>query len=109
MRTSAIALALVLALPLVTHAAEPLPRLRKEQDYARTRQTLQSLGWMPVTLPGADICQGGDARCQGRPEMFICAGTGMAQCIFTWRRGATVIEIVTVGEGPALFDKVGCR
>jgi hypothetical protein len=108
-RSFPIALTLLLAASVAALAAEPLPRLRKEQDYARTRQSLQAQGWVPVTLPGADTCQGGDARCEGRPEMFACAGSGMAQCVFTWRRDTTVIDVVTLREGPALFSAVRCR
>lgn len=109
MRLHAAALVGFLAVPLTALAAEPLPKPRKDQDYARTREMLRAQGWTPVTLPDADSCQDGDARCAGRPEMFACAGSGFAQCLFTWRRGETVIDIVTVGEQPARFSAARCR
>lgn len=109
MKLPALAIASLFVAPLSSFAAEAVPMLRKDQDYTATRQALIAAGWKPVMLPGADSCEPGDARCRGRPEMFACAGTGMAQCVFTWQRAATVIEIVTVGEGPAVFSTARCR
>ncbi len=108
MRTVSLATALLLAVTVVALAAEPLPKLRRDQDYGRTRQALVSAGWEPVTLPGADACMDGDERCAGRKEMFACAGSGLAQCVFTWRRGGTVIDVVTEGEQPQ-FARLRCR
>ncbi|PZN99897.1 MAG: hypothetical protein DCF30_10710 [Hyphomicrobiales bacterium] len=104
----ALAVAWLFAAPLPLQAAEVLPKLRKDQGYAATRQALIAAGWKPVTLPGADSCEPGDERCQGRAEMLACAGTGMAQCVFTWQRNATIIDVVTIGERP-VFSKASCR
>lgn len=30
--------------------------------------------------------------------MVACAGTGAAQCLFAWQRGAAAIEVITAGE-----------
>jgi hypothetical protein len=30
--------------------------------------------------------------------MYVCAGTGLGQCVFVWRRKATVIDVMTEGE-----------
>ena len=109
MKLHALAIAALVAVPLAAFAREPLPKLRKDQDYTRTRQALIAAGWKPVTLPGADTCDQGDERCKNRTEMFACAGADMAQCVFTWQRNATIIDVVTVGEGPAFFDKARCR
>lgn len=78
-------------------AAESLPKLAG-QDYGKARAALLRQGWQPVTLPDADRCMAGDKRCAGRPEMHVCAGTGMAPCVFVWRRKATMIDVVTEGE-----------
>lgn len=108
MRIASLAMALLLTMTVVAIPAEPLPKLRKDQDYGRTRQALSAAGWKPVTLPDADACMDGDERCTGRKEMFACAGTGLAQCVFTWQRGGTVINVITEGEKPQ-FARVRCR
>lgn len=82
-------------------AAEPLPKLAG-QDYGKARAALLRQDWQPVTLPDADRCMASDQRCAGRPEMHACAGTGLAPCIFIWRRRATTIEVVTEGEDPVV-------
>jgi hypothetical protein len=41
----------------------------------------------------------GDTRCQGRPEMEACAGTGMANCNFLWKKDGKTIAVYTIGEG----------
>lgn len=78
-------------------AAEALPKLAG-QDYGKARAALLRQNWQPVVLPDADQCMAGDRRCAGRPEMYVCAGTGMGQCVFVWRRKATVIDVMTEGE-----------
>ena len=78
-------------------AAEALPKL-VGQDYGRARAALLRQNWQPVALPDADQCMAGDKRCAGRPEMYVCAGTGLGQCVFVWRRKAVVIDVMTEGE-----------
>lgn len=78
-------------------AAEALPKL-VGQDYAKARAALLRQDWRPVALPDADQCMAGDKRCAGRPEMYVCAGTGLGQCVFVWRRKAVVIDVMTEGE-----------
>jgi hypothetical protein len=102
-------LTLLVGLTAPALAQEAVPRLARDMDYAQARRTLQSRGWAPVRLPGADRCPSGDERCEGRPEMFSCAGTGLAACVFTWRRNATVIEVHTIGEGAPGVRTVRCR
>jgi hypothetical protein len=70
-----------------------------------------ALGYKPIVIPEADEvsrsrCGGGDDRCF--PEMEACAGTGLGQCIFTWKRGETIIEIFTTNEC-AIVSGVSCR
>ena len=77
--------------------AEALPKL-VGQDYGKARAALLRQDWQPVALPDADRCMAGDKRCAGRPEMYVCAGTGLGQCVFVWRRKAVVIDVMTEGE-----------
>jgi hypothetical protein len=103
--------ALVLAVnpALAQQAAPAFPR---NTGYAEARQSLVGLGWAPVTLPDADRCPPRDGRCAGRPEMLSCSGTGIAACAFTWRRGDTLIEVLTAGEVPVVTGtrcRAGCR
>lgn len=99
MRTSSLlaaAAAILLSIaPAV--AAEALPKL-VGQDYGKARTALLRQNWQPVALPDADQCMAGDRRCAGRPEMYVCAGTGMGQCVFVWRRKAATIDVMTEGE-----------
>lgn len=90
-------------------AAERLPGLPKQRDYGQFRVSLINQGWQPVTLPDADQCQPGDKRCAGRAEMFVCAGTGAANCLFTWKKAGTLIEVATQGEERAMVSGLRCR
>ncbi len=91
-------------------AAERLPNFPRNTDYGEARRSLIGLGYTPVTLPDSDKCEAGDMRCQGRPEMSACAGTGLGQCIFVWRsKSGALIEIVTVGEDNPGVSAVRCR
>lgn len=95
--------------PAYGEASERLPRFPRNTEYGNARQSLMALGWQPIKLEGADECMSGDDRCEGRPEMHTCSGTGMAFCAFTWRRRDTLIEIITAGEGPAFVHRIKCR
>jgi ABC-type amino acid transport substrate-binding protein len=99
MRTSRLLAAAVAALLSIASAgaAEALPKLAG-QDYGKVRAALLQQNWQPVALPDADRCMAGDKRCAGRPEMYVCAGTGLGQCVFVWRRKAVTIDVVTEGE-----------
>lgn len=76
-----------------------LPTIKEGEDYANVRKTLLADGWQPYHAPNADTCMEGDTRCQGRPEMESCAGTGMANCNFLWKKDGKTIEVHTIGEG----------
>lgn len=88
-------LLLLLALPGL--AAAQTPSVGTGAPYGTTRQALLAAGWEPVRDPEADRCSPTDSRCAGRPEMVSCAGTGLGQCLFAWRRGDIVIEVITIG------------
>jgi len=64
-----------------------------------------SAGWVPFHSDKADICIKGDSRCDNRPEMLSCAGTGMANCKFLWKKNKRIMAICTVGE-TAVFDAI---
>lgn len=109
MRLAALA-AIIAVTTTIATAAERLPSFPKNTSYHEARQSLIGLGYTPVTLPGADKCYAGDERCQGRPEMSSCSGTGLAYCNFTWRsKRDMLIEITTIGEGINKVHAVRCR
>jgi hypothetical protein len=94
-----------------TFAQNPAPTFPNGTSYAEARDSLIGLGWSPVTLPGSDLCSRNDERCAGRPEMHACSGTGLAPCAFAWRRGDTLIEVLTIGERPVVNGsrcRAGC-
>lgn len=77
------------------------PSFPLNEGYASVRQKLLAAGWQPFHAVDADACAEGDARCQGRPEMEACAGTGMANCRFLWQRDGKTVVVMTVGEDAA--------
>ena len=88
MRPAALALlALALQALAAAGAAERAPVFPKGTAYGQARRSLLALGWSPVRLPDADECAKDDKRCEGRPEMSSCSGTGLARCLFIWRKG----------------------
>ncbi|WP_162560513.1 hypothetical protein [Methylobacterium durans] len=46
---------------------------------------------------------------QGQAEMEACAGTGLGNCLFTWKRADTLIEVGTIGEPEPEVVSVRCR
>jgi hypothetical protein len=102
-------LAMVLVCVGVTAmAAEPLPTFKRDKPYSDVRNALLATGWQPVRLPDADRCDSRDSRCQGRPEMTSCSGTGRAPCLFTWRKDTRTIEVVTEREDGGFFRSLRC-
>jgi hypothetical protein len=83
-----------------------IPTFPASTPYAKARETLLAQGWAPFHVDAADTCFAGDDRCQGRPEMAFCSGTGEAQCGFLWKKGDTLIEVITGGETDPVVDKV---
>jgi hypothetical protein len=75
-----------------------LPRFRKGENYTSVRAKMIKAGWKPFHAKDADVCQSGDERCQNRPEMQSCAGTGLASCRFLWKRRGKTVVIFTAGE-----------
>lgn len=75
-----------------------LPRLKKGENYQSARSKMLKAGWKPFRSPNADKCGDADARCQGRPEMESCSGTGLAPCRFLWKRKGKTVAIFSIGE-----------
>ena len=83
-----------------------LPSFAKRESYASVRDKMLKAGWEPFHAQDADECDEGDARCEGRPEMSACAGTGSANCKFLWRKNGKITAICTVGEENAVYDGI---
>lgn len=75
-----------------------LPKFKKNENYKSVRAKMLKADWKPAASADADKCMQGDERCQGRPEMDSCAGTGMANCAFRWKKKNKIVMIFTVGE-----------
>lgn len=95
--------ALVMVAGSTLAQAESVPKFKQGEDYAQVRSKLLNAGWKPRRMPDADQCMQGDDRCQGRPEMEACAGSGRANCRFAWKRAGALLTIFTVGS-PAVFE-----
>ncbi len=95
---------------LCSSALAQVPSFPKNEPYAKARKHLLKKGWMPVHEPeDGFVCQKDYPRCKGRPETVNCAGTGLANCIFRWRRKGVVIDVLTVGETKPVINEVTCR
>lgn len=81
--------------------ASGLPRFKKHESYKTVRIKMLKAGWKPFHAPDADECDD-DERCVGRPEMTTCSGTGLAFCVFTWKRKGKTATIQTAGENTVL-------
>jgi hypothetical protein len=103
------------------------PRFPKGTPYSEARQSLKALGYRPNALPDSDAVSRGqcgykpdslvepksnenavDADMRCFPEMMACAGTGLGNCIYSWRRGQTLIDVFTTNEIPVV-EGVRCR
>ncbi|QSI31747.1 hypothetical protein GNX71_20050 [Variovorax sp. RKNM96] len=89
-------------------AADDLPSLKTGEDYGAVRTKMIRAGWKPFHAPDADRCGSEDARCANRPEMVVCAGTGLANCKFLWKKSSRTVALCTAGETRAVFTGV-CR
>lgn len=88
--------------------AERLPIIAKGTEYAAAREALLKSGWQPQHRPDAQPCDDDD-RCNGRPEMVSCAGTGAGNCLFAWEKGPTQIEVGTIHDLPPIVAGIRCR
>ncbi|MFI5020860.1 MAG: peptidoglycan-binding protein [Alphaproteobacteria bacterium] len=81
-----------------TAPVEELPQFIENESYASVRNKMIKAGWEPFHSETADNCDVGDSRCEGRPEMEACAGTGLGNCKFLWKKNGRVTAICTIGE-----------
>lgn len=73
------------------------PVFKTGEDYKTSvRVKMLKDGWTPARTENADICGSGDSTCDEFPEMENCAGTGVGNCKFLWKRGDKVLAIFTV-------------
>ena len=95
-----------------TMAPVHLPRLTPGEPYSRARIALIGRGWRPVKT-NARLDDGtlrktlGDAGAMleaGYVETFDCSGSGLAYCIFIWKRGTKCVHVITQGEFLPEFD-----
>lgn len=84
----------------------PIPPFAQNESYAQVRVVLMRDGWQPVVSKEADQCMEGDTRCEGRPEMQTCSGSGLAMCRFRWQRNEQQLTICTAGEEQAMFHSI---
>jgi hypothetical protein len=85
------------------------PTFEKREPYSAVRERLLKSGWQPASTADADQCAKGDTRCEGRPEMQECAGTGEANCNFRWQKANVVINVSTITERPVVTAISRCR
>lgn len=85
---------------------DKLPHFNKHESYASIRTKMLKAGWQPFHSKDADTCMEGDSRCQGRPEMESCAGTGLADCRFLWKKDGKTIRICTIGEDNPVYNRI---
>jgi hypothetical protein len=84
----------------------PVPPFARNESYAQVRVVLMRDGWQPVISKDTDQCMEGDTRCEGRPEMQTCSGSGLAMCRFRWQRDGQQLTICTAGEEQAMFHSI---
>ncbi|MFD1893313.1 hypothetical protein H0I39_04670 [Ottowia beijingensis] len=99
---------LVAGITLSFAAVAQTPKFKRGEDYGSIRVKLLQQGWKPLILPDSDECMEDDTRCQGRPEMQWCSGTGLAGCQFNWVKNGKWLSICTMGEEKASFRSY-CR
>ncbi len=91
-------LAILVLSASLTAQATGVPRFSRNESYKSVRIKMLKAGWKPYHSSEADECDAGDTRCEGRPEMQACSGTGKAPCSFLWKRKGKLVRIVTSGE-----------
>lgn len=94
---------LFFSLSIPAYAQTP-PKFAKRESYASVRTKMLKAGWKPYRSPNADECWEDDSRCQGRPEMETCSGSGLAPCRYLWKKQGKTIGICTIGEENNVFN-----
>lgn len=102
--SSAIVIALFSTYLLACHQTSALPHFDENELYSSVRLKMLEAGWAPFHAQDANTCIEGDLRCEGRPEMQVCAGTGLANCKFLWQKEETITAICTIGEDAVFYS-----
>ncbi len=106
-------IAAVVALGFLTSTdsfAASYPRIAEDTPYEEARDIMMAAGFSAAATAQPDDCAlGREDICQKWPETESCAGTGMGLCSFAWKKGATVVEIVTVGDETIVVRRARCR
>ena len=82
---------------------DELLKFKKGEAYKSIREKLIKAGWIPFKSKEADKCYEGDERCQDFPEMEACAGTGLGNCRYLWKKGDKTLAIFTISDSP-IYD-----
>lgn len=78
--------------------AASLP-IKAGMSYGDARAALLAAGWEGIPGPeDSTRCSWRPGICENWPEVESCAGTGIAPCIFNFKRNDTVLTVYTVGE-----------
>lgn len=80
-----------------------LPTFIENESYSSVRNKMIAAGWQPFHASDAGACLKEDERCEGRPEMETCTGTGLGNCRFLWIKNGDKASITTIGDN-AIFD-----
>ena len=80
-----------------------LPTFIENESYSSVRNKMIAAGWQPFHASDAGTCLKEDERCEGRPEMESCTGTGLGNCRFLWIKNGEKASISTIGDN-AIFD-----
>lgn len=96
------AVLLLLASFPLTSQSQVIPQVALGTPYKKVRAALIKEGWTPVRQIAEPYdTLGGELRKKGWIEVEICAGTGMAPCVFVWQNlQGKRLEVVTTGEDP---------
>jgi hypothetical protein len=89
----------------VSKPADEMPKFAKGEAYKSVREKLIKAGWTPFKSKDADECRGDDVRCKDFPEMEACAGTGLGNCRYLWKKNNKTLAIFTIGETPSYSDQ----
>lgn len=99
---------LLMATAIPAHAFDPQDYLSK--NYSELREWLAFEGWLPAPHNSDDDCFYDNGVmtdiCTVYPEMRLCAGTGLAPCVFEWARGNERLVVGTVGELPKIVTSM---
>jgi hypothetical protein len=84
----------------VNKPVDETPKFKKGEGYKSVREKLIKAGWTPFKSKEAQECVGDDERCKDFPEMEACAGTGLGNCRYLWKKGGKTLAIFTISDSP---------